>query len=107
MVVIGDRRPYLVALIVPNFDNLKNYARDKGLGNMDTGKLVQLPAVVNLIQRRIARRQEGMAPFEAIKRIHVLDRELEVGEELTPTMKVKRKGVGKRFHDEIEALYAG
>jgi long-chain acyl-CoA synthetase len=107
VVVIGDRRPCLVALIVPNFENLKSYAKHKGLGDIDPAKLVQLPAIINLIQRRIARHQEGAAPFETIKKIHVLGRELEIGEELTPTLKVKRKEVSKRFHDEIEALYSG
>jgi long-chain acyl-CoA synthetase len=94
-------------LIVPNFENLKSYAVHKGLGETDPDKLVQLPEVIDLIQRRIARQQQGAAPFETIKRVHILNREMVIGEELTPTMKVKRKEVGKRFHDEIEALYSG
>jgi long-chain acyl-CoA synthetase len=106
VVVLGDRRPYLVALIVPNFKNLKNYARYKGLNSPEQSDLVHLPAVVDLLLRRIALHQKGAAPFEAVRKIHVLDRELVIGDELTPTLKVKRKEISRRFHDEIEALYS-
>jgi len=107
VVVLGDRRPYLVALVVPNFQNLERYAARKGLQVKDRTELVRHPRVADLVRRRIARLQDGAASFETIQKIHLLDRDLEVGPELTPTLKVKRKEVAKRFHDEVEALYSG
>ncbi len=106
-VVIGDRRPYLAALIVPNFENLDRYVRFKGLTVRSRGELVRHPRVVDLIRRRIERHQSEAARYETIKRFHVLDHELSVEEgELTPTLKVKRKEILRRYHDEIESLYA-
>jgi long-subunit acyl-CoA synthetase (AMP-forming) len=53
----------------------------------------------------VAHHQEDMASYETIKKIHVLDRALVVGEDLTPTLKVKRKEMMRRFEREIAALY--
>jgi len=105
VVVLGDRRPYLVALVIPNFENLASYAKLKGIAAAGPSELVRHPAIREFLERRVARLQEGSAPFECIKKMHVLDRDLEIGAELTPTLKVKRKEIAKRFHDEIEALY--
>ncbi len=106
-VVLGDRRPYLVALIVPSFDNLERYARYKGLDIKDRSDLVANERVRDLMRRRLARHQRDAASYETIKRFLILDRELTVeAGELTPTLKVKRKEITERFSAEIEQLYA-
>jgi long-chain acyl-CoA synthetase len=105
VIVLGDRRPYLVALVVPNFENLASYARLKGIRAAGASDLVRQPAIREFLEGRIARLQEGSASFECIKKLHILDRDLEIGAELTPTLQVKRKEIARRFHDEIEALY--
>ncbi len=106
-VVIGDRRPYLVALIVPNFVNIESYRVVKNLGKMTLAELVRHPRVMDLMRRRIERHQADAAPYEKIRRFHILDNELtlEAGE-LTPTLKVKRKQVVQKYAARIEALYA-
>jgi long-subunit acyl-CoA synthetase (AMP-forming) len=55
---------------------------------------------------RIRKRQKDAAPFETVAKIHVVDRELVIGEELTPTLKVRRKEISRVFHDAIEGLYS-
>jgi long-chain acyl-CoA synthetase len=107
-VVLGDRRPYLTAIIVPNFERLDRYVRYKGIRVEDRTVMTRNPQVRDLIRRRIARHQRDAASYETIKRFHLLDRDLTVeGGELTPTLKVKRKEISERFREEIEALYAG
>jgi len=80
----------------------------KNLGEMPFSELVRHPRVMDLMRRRIERHQREAAPYEKIRRFHMLDHELtlEAGE-LTPTLKVKRKQVVQKYAAEIEALYAG
>ncbi len=106
-VVIGDRRPYLVALIVPNFVNIESYRVVKNLGELSVAELTRHPRVMDLMRRRIERHQQEAAPYERIRKFHILDHDLsqEAGE-LTPTLKVKRKKVVEKYAAQIEALYA-
>jgi long-chain acyl-CoA synthetase len=104
-VVIGDGRPYLVALVLPNFENVRKFLAARGISVAGDRELAGHPAVRELLMQRIKKRQKDAPPFEAVAKIHVLDRELVIGEELTPTLKVKRKEIGRVFHDAIEALY--
>jgi long-chain acyl-CoA synthetase len=106
VVVIGDRRPYLVALVLPNFDNVRKYAAARGITASANGDLAGHPAVRDLLMERIRKRQKDAAPFETVAKIHVVDRELVIGEELTPTLKVRRKEISRVFHDAIEGLYS-
>ncbi len=104
-VVLGDRRPYLIALIVPNFQVLESYARAHGIACDNVSELVQRPEVKALLEERVREHQDHAASFETIKKIHVLDRPFEMGTELTPSLKVKRKVVTERFEVAIAALY--
>jgi long-chain acyl-CoA synthetase len=107
-VILGDRRPYLIAIIVPNFERLERYVRYKGIQVADRADLTRNPQIVDLIRRRIDRHQHDAASYETIKRFHLLDRELSVaGGELTPTLKVRRREISERFREVIDALYAG
>jgi long-chain acyl-CoA synthetase len=105
-VMLGDRRPYCVALIVPNFQRLESEAGARGWGAPGPG-LLRRPEVRALYAAEVERVNAGLAPFETIKKFELLDRELsaEAGE-LTPTLKVRRRIVAERFAGIIEALYA-
>jgi long-chain acyl-CoA synthetase len=96
VVAIGDLRPYNVALIVLDLETLA--AR---------GAAAEDPEVVAEIERAVASANERLARVEQIKRFQVLDGEWEAGgEELTPTLKLKRKPIGVKYAAQIEALYA-
>ncbi len=105
-VVLGDRRPCLAALIVPDLEQIERYARDEGIAFTSATDLVKHPAIHDLIRRRIVWYQRDAARFEQIKEFHLLDHELTIEDgELTPTLKVKRKVVTERYAKEIEAMY--
>ncbi len=106
-VLIGDRRPYITALIVPNWDNVIEYARGKGVDKIDPRALCQEPVVKHLFKNVIERTNADLSRYEQIKRCKLLTRELTQEEgELTPTLKVKRRVIMKKYADFIEALYA-
>ncbi len=106
LVVIGDNRKYLTALICPNFVLLKEWAGKKGLWWNSTKKLIELPEVTKLYEERIASVNKTFARFEQIKKFTLIDHEFsqETGE-LTPTQKVKRRIVNTAYETEISAMY--
>jgi long-chain acyl-CoA synthetase len=107
-VMLGDQRPYCVALLVPNFANLEAEAKAKGWPAGSRRELLASPGARSLYQGVIDELNAGLAPFETIKRFELLDRDLsaEAGE-LTPTLKVRRKIVSQTFAGLIEGMYAG
>jgi long-chain acyl-CoA synthetase len=92
---IGDRRPYLVALVVLDPDAVAAFAARHGQ-----------PAIEAAVEHGIARANERLARVEQIKRFAILPADwIPGGPELTPTMKLKRRAIAERYRDEIEALY--
>ncbi|HET8947517.1 MAG TPA: long-chain fatty acid--CoA ligase [Candidatus Polarisedimenticolia bacterium] len=107
-VVLGDRRNFIAALIVPDFEMLRSYALHKGLGIIEPADLLKDPRVLDLFARRVAAINETLARFERVRRFRLLDRDFtaEAGE-LTPTLKPRRKVIEERYRKAIEDLYAG
>jgi long-chain acyl-CoA synthetase len=106
-VLLGDRMPYVTALLVPNFANLESEARGHGWGSNSRRDLVRRPEARALYQAEIDRLNADLAPFEQVKKFALLDRELtQDAGELTPTLKVKRRVINQRFADLIGELYA-
>jgi long-chain acyl-CoA synthetase len=107
-VMLGDKRPYCVALLVPNFANLEAEAKAHGWPAGTRRELVQSAPAHALYQSVIDELNAGLAPFEKIKKFALLERDLNADAgELTPTLKVKRKVVSQTFAETIESLYAG
>jgi len=106
-VVIGERRRFLSALIVPNFDQIRSYAVIKGIAGTEIAALLRHPRVLDLFERRIAAINERLARYERIRRFRLLDREFttEAGE-ITPTLKPRRRVIEERHRALIEAMYA-
>lgn len=106
-VVIGDRRKFLSALLVPDFDALKGWAERQGLGVASTEEMLAQPAVRTLIDQEVEAVNSGLAGFEKIVAWELLPNEftLETGE-LTPTQKVKRRVINEKYGDVIDRLYA-
>jgi len=106
-VLLGDGRPYVVALLVPDLAKLATEAQQRGWARNGNGKWLDNPEVQALYQAEIDRVNADLAPFEKIKRFALLDRELsQDGGELTPTLKVRRRVITERFAAQIESLYA-
>ena len=105
-VVIGDRRKYLTALIVPNFESLSQYARRHGVSETGRRVLVQHPTIQSLMQHVVDKVNTQLPSFEQIKYFRLLDHELslETGD-LTPSMKVRRKVVVAKYASLIDAMY--
>ncbi len=106
IVVIGDRRPFISALIVPDFDALKSWAAEKGLPDGTPATLVAQPEVLALYKERISHHNQQFARVEQIKVFRLIDHSFsQENGELTPTMKMKRKAIGKNYQDLIENMY--
>jgi long-chain acyl-CoA synthetase len=105
--VIGDRRKYVTAIIVPAIEAIKEYARKKCIQYRSLEELLKNSQIVELISKRIEALQEGLASFEKIKKFTLLPREftMENGE-LTNTLKIRRPVINRRYATEIEAMYA-
>jgi long-chain acyl-CoA synthetase len=106
-VLIGDHRPCIDALLVPNFERLESLARRNGWPFASRRELLERPEILAIVQRRMDRLNESLAPFEQIKRFALLDQEMtQEGGELTPTLKVRRRVIRERHAGLIESLYA-
>ena len=106
-VVVGDRQPYLVALVTLDPEEVVAYAKEHGLPE-DVEQLSSNPEIRKSIEDHVDSINEKFARVEQIKKIAILPRDLsqETGE-LTPTLKVKRAVVAQKHAPEIEKLYAG
>lgn len=106
-VVVGDRRPYLAALIVPNFATVQARAQQAGVKISSAEQMVASAWVHQLIEGEIKRLTLNLAQFETIKRFALLEREFTFdGGELTFTLKLKRRVIDERYREEVERLYA-
>jgi len=106
-VAIGDRRPYNTALIVLDPVAAASFAAARGLTLTDPAELALEPAIRAEIQAGVERANAGLARVEQIKRHTLLPEEWQPGgEELTPTMKLKRRPISEKYAAQIEAMYA-
>ncbi|HTK65614.1 MAG TPA: long-chain fatty acid--CoA ligase [Pseudonocardia sp.] len=107
-VVIGDRRPYNVALVVLDPDAAAAYAAEHGLADASPAALSKDPDVVAALDEAVAGANNELARVEQIKAFTVLGTDWEAGgDELTPTMKLKRRPIAEKYATEIDKLYAG
>ncbi len=103
--VIGDNRPYMAALVVLDPEVAPAWAKAHGV-DASLPELARDPTVVAEVEREVAGVNERFNRVEQIKRVAVLGEEwLPDSEELTPTMKLKRRGIDAKYADEIEGLY--
>jgi long-chain acyl-CoA synthetase len=103
--VIGDGRPYPIALISPNWDLVRAHF---GIANGESTAAIAARADVKaLVEREVIRESADLASFEAIRRIALLPRDLSIENgELSPTMKIKRRVVERTFAELIDKAYA-
>lgn len=105
--VIGDRRKYVTAIIIPAFEALRDYARRKKIDFTSNADLIRNADIRNMIEARIDKIQKDRAGFEKIKKFTLLPHEFTIENgELTNTLKLRRPVINRRYADQIEAMYA-
>jgi long-chain acyl-CoA synthetase len=105
-VVVGDAKKYLCALLAPDFLSMKKKALELGRNENHALQLINDPSIHQEIQTELEKINSRLAPVEQIKRFLFLPNEFSIDSgELTPTMKVKRKFINKKYHREIEKMY--
>jgi long-chain acyl-CoA synthetase len=105
-VVIGDKRAYLTVIIMIDQENVEKFAQDNDVPFSNYASLTRSPEVQQLIQDVIDATNKKFARVEQIKKFWLLETQLSAeDEELTPTMKLKRKLVQQKYADQIEAMY--
>ncbi len=105
-VVIGDRKPYLVCLIMIDQENVEKFAQDHDVPFSNYASLTRAPEVQKLIEGEIERVNKQFARVEQVKKFRLIDKKLGAeDEELTPTMKLKRKLVSQKYAELIESMY--
>ncbi len=102
----GDGEKYLTCLIVPDFPELKRFAKKSGIAFSDPAELVHRDEIRELIQDQVNEVNKQLARYEQIKYFTLLPRPFSVeGGELTPTLKLKRRVIKERFRKEIRGMY--
>ena len=105
-VVIGDKRPYLTVIVMIDHENVEKFAQDQDVPFSNYASLTKAPEIQALIQGELERVNKKFARVEQIKKFFLLENQLTAeDEELTPTMKLKRKLVEKKYAPQIEAMY--
>ncbi len=102
----GDRRKYITGLITLNSEALQSFAKEKSIKTTDHTELTQHPVVRKEIERLVHEKNQSLARFQRIKKFVILDKEFSIeSNELTPTLKVKRKVVTEKYQKELDDLY--
>ncbi len=106
-VIVGDRLPYLTAIIMVDHDNVEQYAQSHDIGFTNYESLTQAAEITELIQSEVDQVNQKFARVEQIKKFFLLNKKLSPeDEEVTPTMKLKRKLVIEKYSDLIQAMYS-
>ncbi len=107
-VLIGDKRAYLTAIVMIDQENVEKFAQDNDVPFSNYVSLTKAQKVQELIQSEVDRVNQKFARVEQVKKFWLLDRQLTAeDDELTPTMKLKRKLVQQKYEPQIEAMYKG
>ena len=106
--VIGDRRMFLSALIVPDFEAIKEYADSNKIPYADEKDLAKNDTIYKLLEDDMVQFQKKLANYERVRKFVLLDRPFTIDSgEITPSMKIKRKIVEENYNDLIEMMYKG
>jgi long-chain acyl-CoA synthetase len=105
-VVIGDRRAYLTALVMIDQENVEQYAQEHDIPFSNYASLCRAPEIVALIGAEVEKVNRQFARVEQVKAFRLIDQRLTAeDEELTPTMKLKRTFVQRKYAELIESMY--
>ena len=102
----GDDKPFVSALIVPDFELIIKYAESKNIAFSNLTELMKNTVIIKLIENEILKSQNSHAKYERVRKFVLLDHEFTIDTgEMTPTLKLKRKVIEKRYKEIIDRLY--
>jgi long-chain acyl-CoA synthetase len=105
-VMLGDRRKFPILLVVPNYEQLEKWAKQRNIIWTDRSQLLAMPTINAKMDKEVRSKLTGLAPFEMPKKIALLGSDFSVESgELTPTLKVKRRVIEKNYKSLIDSLY--
>lgn len=105
-IVFGDRKPYLTALLTPNIERLIDFAREHRIDYIDIYELVKSSRIKKLYGERIEALNQNLPPYSTIKYFALVPRDFSIdGGELTPTLKLKRKGIYSKYKAIVDEMY--
>ena len=106
-VMLGDRRKFPIMLVVPSFETLERWAAERKLPYRTRRELIDLPDVQAKVEREVMGQLRDLAKFEMPKKVLLVEHDFTIeGGELTPTLKVKRRVVERKYQERIDRLYA-
>jgi long-chain acyl-CoA synthetase len=106
IIVIGNERMYITALIVPNKDEIMQIAKSLGLDSISYKDLIKNEKLVKHIEKKINEVQKNLSTFEKVRKITLLENPFTLeADEMTPTLKLKRKEIEKKYTAVIEKMY--
>jgi long-chain acyl-CoA synthetase len=107
IIVVGDNRKYVSALIVPSFENLKITAENLGIDTTDRLKLVSNERIISLYQQRLDEIQAELTPYERVAKFTLLTEPFSIeNSAMTSTLKLRRKVIAENYRDQIEMMYS-
>jgi long-chain acyl-CoA synthetase len=110
VMIVGQDQKNLGAIIVPDFDQLKEWAKENGITDVEPAKLIENPKVIDFYKKEIKalnNTKTGFKSFEQVTPFFLITKQFEVGEELTNLHKMKRHLITEKYKNKITALYAG
>ena len=107
-ILIGDRRMYLSALIVPDYEALKEFADANRIQYSNVDELVNMKQIYELLEKDLQQFQRKLASYEKVRKFAILDKPFTIeGGEMTPSLKLKRKVIEERYKELIDGMYKG
>jgi len=107
-IIIGDRRMYITALIVPDYEALKEFADSHRIHYDDPKELTKMKQIYEMLEKDLGEFQRKLAGYEKVRKFTILDKPFTIeGGEMTPSMKLKRKVIEERYTNLIDDMYEG
>ncbi len=105
-VVVGDGRKFVSALVVPDFEKLEKYAKEKNISYSSHEDLVKNDKIISFFEEEIDKRLANLSSYEKVKKVILLEKDFEIEKgEVTPTLKIKRNYVENKYKNQIDTLY--
>ncbi|MFV0388040.1 MAG: AMP-dependent synthetase/ligase [Pyrinomonadaceae bacterium] len=106
VVLVGNSRKFASALIVPDYEQLEGFLLKNSLNNLSHAEICRNPKVISLFESEINKYCKGLARFESVKKVALIEDELTIDRgELTPTLKLKRRVIDEKYKDMIDEIY--